>query len=143
MIAVFAAVKNDDGKIHAESFLLTEEEAADLQDTATDTYRPWMWTVWQGGSLSNAHPYSMNNHYARWWWGEWERRRQGLEKQEYVPDATEWHNQREPRCPWCDKRNEWLEDPQTTEARVLCNYCQQPFIVEVIPAFNTKPHRNE
>lgn len=92
---------------------------------------------------SDNHPYAQNSHYALWRWMEWERRRQGLEKEEYIPDATEWKNQREPRCPWCDKRNEWLEDPSVPEARVNCQICEQPFIVEVIASFNTKPHRDK
>lgn len=32
---------------------------------------------------SDNHPYAQNSHYALWRWMEWERRRQGLEKEEY------------------------------------------------------------
>lgn len=40
MIAVFAAVKCEDGKVRAERFLLTDEEATELRGKDTDHIRP-------------------------------------------------------------------------------------------------------
>ena len=74
MIAVFAAVKGDDGAVRAEKFLLVDAEADELLSDASGTYaRPWVWMV--EGSASLAEEEERDDAYAAWWWDEWERRR--------------------------------------------------------------------
>lgn len=74
MIAVFAAVKGDDGVIRAEKFLLVEAEADELLSDASGTYtRPWAWLVAESTSLAEEELHG--DDYAAWWWDEWERRR--------------------------------------------------------------------
>lgn len=144
MIAVFAAVKGDDGKIRAERFLLTDEEANELRGTNTDRIRPWTWVV---ARSQFAHDeYEDNNHYARWWWDEWERREQGKEKGEYAPDARTWHRQSEPRCPWCDRSNvldEEVGQRHMPEETLNCEHCNQPFAVTRYYFYTTAPVRKD
>jgi len=74
MIAVFAAVKGDDGVIRAEKFLLVEAEADELLSDPSGTYaRPWAWMVAESTSLAEEE--ERDDTYAAWWWNEWERRR--------------------------------------------------------------------
>lgn len=144
MIAVFASVKCEDGKIRAEKFLLSDEEANELRGTNTDRIRPWTWLV---AVTPFAHDeYEDNNHYARWWWDEWERRERGEEKQQYKPDARTWHRQSEPRCPWCDRTNvldEAVGDRHLSEETLDCTFCEQPFSLTRYYFYTTKPVRKD
>ena len=54
MIAVFASVKGEDGKVRAERFLLADEEANELRGTDTDRLRPWSWSVAAASHMSAA-----------------------------------------------------------------------------------------
>lgn len=144
MIAVFAAVKGDDGKVRAERFLLTDEEANELRGTNTDRIRPWTWVVAVSPFATDA--YEDNNHYARWWWDEWERRERGEEKQQYEPDARTWHRQSEPRCPWCDRTNaldETVGGRLMPEETLDCTFCDQPFMLNRYYTYTTSPIRKD
>ena len=85
MIAVFAAVKGDDGRIRAEKFLLVEAEADELLSDASGTYaRPWVWMVAESTSLAEEE--ERDDAYAAWWWNEWERRRaERIQKNNKLP----------------------------------------------------------
>ena len=144
MIAVFASVKGEDGKVRAESFLLTDDEANELRGKDTDRIRPWMWVVAASPFAHDA--YEENNHYARWWWDEWERRERGEDKRHYVPDAQTWHRQEQPRCPWCNAANDIPDDvseghPYEEEAK--CNSCDQPFVIRRAFIYTTSPIRKD
>ncbi len=144
MIAVFAAVKEDDGIIRAEKFLLTDEEAAELRGTSTDAIRPWTWVA--AVSPFATDEYEGNNHYARWWWDEWERREQGKEKQQYAPDARTWHRQSQPRCPWCDRTNlveEEIGERLPSDETRNCDHCGQPFSLTRYYFYSTSPVRKD
>lgn len=75
MIAVFAAVKGEDGVIRAEKFLVTDEEQDELfSDNSGQYARPWAWMVANSTSIEEEELHG--DDYAQWWWGEWARRRQ-------------------------------------------------------------------
>ena len=144
MIAVCAAVKDEDGKVRAEKFLLTDEEANELRGTHTDRIRPWTWVVTVFPFAPDA--YEENNHYARWWWDEWERRERGEDKLHYVPDARTWHRQDQPRCPWCDQTNvldDEVGQQHLPEETRNCEHCSQPFSLTRYYFYTTSPVRND
>ena len=144
MIAVFASVKCEDGKVRAESFLLTDEEATELRGKDTDRVRPWTWIVAASGFAHDA--YQDNNHYARWWWDEWERRERGEEKQQYEPDAREWYRSDCPRCPWCNAANDIpddVSDGHPHEEEATCYSCDQPFVIRRSYVYSTAPIRKD
>jgi len=144
MIAVFASVKGEDGKVRAESFLLTDEEAAELRGKDTDRVRPWTWIVAGSGFAHDA--YQDNNHYARWWWDEWERRERGEEHDKYVPDAHDWHRSECPRCPWCNAANDIPDDVSEAhpyEEEASCYSCGQPFSIRRAFVYSTSPIRKD
>jgi len=144
MIAVFAAVKDDDGVVRAERFLCTEEEADELRASSGAYARPWTWVVAVSSFATDA--YEGNHHYARWWWDEWERRSRGEPKQVYAPDAHTWHRCSTPRCPWCDRKQDVSDDTDSghpQEEIATCWNCQQTFALYRQFVYTTKPVRKE
>jgi hypothetical protein len=144
MTVVFAAVRGDDGVVRAGKFLLEDDEAVELRKSGQEHARPWTWIFNAAPSATDA--YEGNNHYARWWWDECERRQRGGARLSYVPDAHEWRRQEVPRCPWCNASN--LIDDDVSESHpyeevVSCSSCSQPFIARRCYVYSTTPVRKE
>jgi hypothetical protein len=145
MTAVFAAVKGEDGIVRAEKFLFTDEEGDEMRASGGgDHARPWTWIFNAASGANDA--YEGNNHYARWWWDEWERRQRGDARLSYVSDAQEWRGQKVPRCPWCSDSNLVDDDVSVDhpyEEVVSCSSCSQPFVVKRSYVYSTAPLRKE